>query len=154
MSKRDRVAKKITIGRKDKAQFPEFGFKDIGIKMDTGAYTSAIHCHEIRLNKIDGRDHVIFKLLDPSHAQYQDKEISTDNFHLKRIKNSFGISEKRFVIETSIRLFKKDFPIQLSLSQRGEMKFPVLIGRRFLMGQFIVDSSKYDLSYKNLKNKL
>jgi len=147
------VAKKITIGRKDKAKFPEFGFENIDIKMDTGAYTSAIHCHKIRLKKIDGKEHLTFKLLDPSHAQYQDQEISTNNFHLKRIKNSFGSSEKRFVVETNIRLFEKDFLIQLSLSQRGKMRFPVLIGRRFLMGKFLVDPSKYDLSHKSLKNK-
>jgi hypothetical protein len=147
------VKKKITIGRKDKVDFPELGLKNVDIKIDTGAYTSAIHCHKIRTKKIKGREVVVFTLLDPSHSQYNDRELSTEKFSEKRIKNSFGSSEKRFVIETDIKLFGKKYPIELSLSERGEMRFPVLIGRRFLMGKFIVDPSKYDISSKRQKNK-
>ena len=142
------MKKKIILGRKDKANFPKLGLKDVDIKIDTGAYTASIHCHKIETRKIEDRDVLIFSLLDPSHSQYGDKEFSTENFNEKLIKNSFGSTEKRFVIETDIRLFGRKFDIELSLSERGEMKFPILIGRRFLMGKFIVDPSKYDLSYK------
>lgn len=145
--------KKITIGRKDKADFPELGLKNLEIKMDTGAYTSAIHCHKIEKKEKEGKEVVVFTLLDPSHPQYSEQEFSTEKYHEKQVKSSFGSSEKRFVIETDIILFGQKYPIQLSLSERGEMKFPILIGRRFLKGKFIVDSSQYNLSYKNRKNK-
>lgn len=148
------MKKKITIGRKDKANFPELGLKNLDIKMDTGAYTSAIHCYKIGKKKVEGKEVLVFTLLDPSHPQYQEREFSTEKYSEKHIKNSFGSSEKRFVIETDILLFGKKYPIKLSLSGRGEMKFPILIGRRFLMGKFIVDPAKYDLSYKRKKNKL
>ena len=145
---------KIVIGRKDKASFPEFGLKGLDIKMDTGAYTSAIHCHKIQVKEKDGHGVLVFTLLDPSHPKYNNQEYTTENFHSKRVKSSFGRSEKRFVIETNILIFGKVFPIELSLSERGEMKFPILIGRRFLMGKFIVDPSKYNLSHKRkIKNK-
>lgn len=145
---------KIIIGRKDKADFPEFGLKDINIKMDTGAYTSAIHCHNMDTKIVDGKEILVFTLLDPSHPEYDGMELSTDTFREKRVKNSFGISEKRFVIKTKISLFGKKYKLELSLSKRAEMRFPVLIGRRFLMGKFIVDSSLYDLSYTQNKNKI
>ena len=145
--------KKTVIGRKDKAHFPGLGLKNVDIKMDTGAYTSAIHCRDIKINTVDGKQQLVFTLLDPSHSLYNDWEFSTENFSEKRIKNSFGISEKRYIIETTIKLFKKTYPIELSLSERGKMRFPILIGRRFLMGKFIVDSSKYDISYKKSKIK-
>lgn len=148
------MKKKITIGRKDKANLPELGLKNIDIKIDTGAYTSAIHCHMIEKKEKDGKEVVVFTLLDPSQPQYKKQEFSTEDFHEKRIKNSFGHSEKRFVIETDIRLFGHIYPIELSLSERGEMRFPILIGRRFLMGKFIVDPSKYDLSSKRRKKQL
>lgn len=148
------MKKKIVIGRKDKADLPELGLTDLDIKMDTGAYTSAIHCHKIARKLVDGKEVVAFTLLDPSHAQYNEHEYQTANFQEKTIKNSFGHAEKRFVIETVILLFGKLYPVQFSLSERGEMKFPILIGRRFLMGQFIVDSSRYDLSYKRRMRKL
>jgi len=147
------LKKKLTLGRKDKADFPEMSLKGIDIKMDTGAYTSSIHCHNITTTKIDGIETLNFTLLDPTHNKYDGKEYKTVKFCEKRIKNSFGNSEKRFVIDTEIELFGKIYPIKLSLSERGEMKFPILIGRRFLMGKFIVDSSKYDLSYKKVKSK-
>lgn len=145
------MKKKIILGRKDKADFPEMSLNGIDIKIDTGAYTSAIHCHSITTFFKSDIDTLAFTLLDPTHTQYDGKEYTTTNFSEKRIKNSFGTSEKRFVIETEIELFGKIYPIELSLSERGEMKFPILIGRRFLMGNFIVDSSKYDLSYKKSK---
>jgi len=147
------LKKKITIGRKDKADFPAMELKNIDIKMDTGAYTSAIHCHKIEKKIIREKEFLIFTLLDPSHPQYNQTTISTDEFREKRVKSSFGSSEKRYVIKTNIKLFNKKYTISLSLSKRGEMRFPILIGRRFLMGKFIVDPSKYDLSYKNKKNK-
>lgn len=147
------MKKKITIGRKDKADFPILHIKDIDIKMDTGAYTSSIHCQKIEEKVIDGKEILSFTLLDPSHPQYNHKRFSTEKYYEKRIKNSFGGSEKRFVIETDIRLFGKRYSLELSLSERGEMRFPILIGRKFLMGKFIVDSSKYDLSYKSKVKK-
>ena len=142
--------KKITIGRKDKADFPDLGLQNLDIKIDTGAFTSSIHCRKIEKKEVEEKEVVVFTLLDPSHTQYNKQEFSTDKFREKHIKNSFGYSEKRFVVETSIRIFGKILPIELSLSERGEMKFPILIGRKFLMGKFVVDPSKYDLSSKKL----
>jgi len=146
---------KIVIGRKDKGDFPELQLENIDLKIDTGAYTSAIHCRNIEVKEIDGQPILTFILLDPSHPQYEEREFTTDEFREKSVKNSFGGSEKRFVIKTKIRLFGKKYRIELSLSERGEMRFPILIGRKFLMGKLIVDPSKYDLSYelKLLKNQ-
>ena len=96
------MKKKIIIGRKDRANFPEFNLKNIDIKMDTGAYTSAIHCRDIEIKVIKGEETLFFTLLDPSHSQYDKKEYSTSNFLQRTVKNSFGASEKRFVIEISV----------------------------------------------------
>lgn len=147
------ILKKV-IGRKDKASFPELNLEDIDVKIDTGAYTSAIHCHHIEEKIINGEKAIRFDLLDPSHEQYNNKEFSTKKYTIKKIKNSFGNSEKRFIITTIIILFGKSYPIELSLSERGDMKYPVLIGRKLLKGKFVVDSSKSDLSYKNIQLKI
>ncbi len=144
---------KIIIGRKDKADFPEFPLNDIECKIDTGAYTSSIHCHQIKECVINDAKHIEFYLLDPSHPDYTQEKLKTKHYKKKRVKNSFGRSEQRFVIETFITLFGEDYPIELSLSERSEMKYPILLGRKLLKGRFIVDSSKYDISFK-LKNKL
>ncbi|MFT4754243.1 MAG: hypothetical protein ACI9GM_001614 [Salibacteraceae bacterium] len=135
-----------TIGRIDKAGFPELILDNIDVKIDTGAYTSSIHSHEIR--RVD--NHIEFKLLDPSHPEYNHKVFRTDNFREKEIKSSNGVSEIRFLVQTIILLFEQEYPIELSLSERGSMKYPVLLGRKFLNKKFIVDSSKKNISFKLL----
>ena len=142
------------IGRSDKADFPELSLSDIDVKIDTGAYTSSLHSHKIKEFELDGEKYVCFQILDPSHPQYQEKEYKTKRFKKKLVKNSFGESEERFIVETIIVLFGEEYPIYLSLSERSDMKFPILIGRRLLNRRFMVDSSKTNLSYRQKrKNK-
>jgi hypothetical protein len=138
----------ITIGRIDKADFPELNLKNINVKIDTGAYTSTIHSHHIEEIKIDGVKYVSFKILDPTHKKYRDKEYRTKNFRKKSVKSSFGASEIRFVITTIIVLYGQEFPVELSLSERSDMKYPILLGRKLLKGRFVVDTAKKNISYK------
>ena len=145
------------IGRVDKADFPELSLLNINIKIDTGAYTSSIHSHHIVEIEEKGENYIVFQVLDPSHPQYQNKEYKTKRFKKKVIKNSFGISENRFIIETSIVLFGEEYPIELSLSERSKMKYPILIGRKLLNKRFVVNTSKKNISFKekikSLNNK-
>jgi len=135
------------LGRVDIADFEEFELEDIKLKMDTGAYTSSIHTHDIQEVEIDGEKYIEFMLLDPSHPQYKNRVFRTKNFKQKRVKSSFGSVEERYVIATKITLFGKVYSIQLSLSERGNMKYPILIGRRFLQKKFMVDTSRKNVSY-------
>lgn len=141
-----------TIGRIDKADFPELFLSNINIKIDTGAYTSTIHCDDIKEVIIDGEKYIEFKLLDPTHPQYSDNKFKTKRFKKRMIKNSFGKAEQRFVVETTIVIFEEEYPIELSLSERSNMKYPILIGRKLLNRRFCVDTSKQNLSFK-LKRK-
>lgn len=140
------------IGRIDKADFPELFLTNINIKIDTGAYTSTIHSHHIKEVVNDGEKHIEFQLLDPTHSEYSDKIFNTKHYKKKRVKNSFGKSEQRFVVVTTIVIFEEEYPIELSLSERSDMKYPILIGRKLLNNRFIVDTSKQNLSFK-LKQK-
>jgi hypothetical protein len=140
---------RITIGRTDKADFPELSLEEIDVKIDSGAYTSSIHCSDIKEIKINNQSLIKFTLLDPEHSFYNHKEFSFRDYSSKIIKSSNGISEKRFMIHTEIVIFKTTFPIYLTLSERKDMKFPVLLGRKFLNKKFVIDTAK-----KNLSNKL
>lgn len=139
--------KKI-IGRIDKIDFPEFKLTEIEAKIDTGAFTSAIHTHKIEEVIINEENFIKFTLLDPEHVQYNEKEFRTKNYEKKVIKSSNGTSEERFAIKTTITLFKETHPIELTLSERSDMKFPILLGRKFLNKKYIVDSSQKNNSYK------
>jgi len=139
---------KITIGRIDKADFPELSLTEIDIKIDSGAYTSSIHCSNIKEITINKENYIQFKLLDPEHNFYNNKEFSTKNYGSKLVKSSNGISEKRFMVATEIIIFDQVFPIHLTLSERKNMKFPVLLGRKFLNKKFVIDTAKKNLSFK------
>jgi len=145
-------SQKKVIGRKDKVDFPRMRLYDIDAKVDTGAYTSAIHCHNIKITEKDGNKYVSFNLLDPSHPQFNEKRYRMLLHSKKRIKNSFGKSEQRYIIKTTITLFGEKFEIELSLSDRSKMEYPVLLGRKLLKKRFIVDVGKTNVSYKE-KNK-
>ncbi len=137
---------KIVIGRKDVADFPEIGFNQVEVKIDTGAYTSSIHCGFIEIKK-DGLLYCSF--LDGKHPEYSEDIHVFKNFKTIRVKSSNGIAQKRYEIKSKIKLFGKSYSISLSLSDRKDMKFPVLLGRKFLNPKFVVDPSLKDLSHKN-----
>lgn len=139
---------RIIIGREDVADFPLLNLEGVEVKSDSGAYTSSFHCHNIELIQVDGNDQLKCSFLDPEHEKYHDKEFIFESFSLKKVKSSNGQFEERFSISTEIKLFGENYPIDLTLTERGTMKFPVLLGRKFLSKRFIVDSSLTNLSLK------
>ena len=68
-------------------------------------------------------------------------------FNTIKVRSSNGIAQKRYEIKSTLKIFGKVYKISLSLSDRKEMKFPVLIGRKFLNGKFIVDPQLKDISF-------
>lgn len=140
---------KRTIGRIDKADFPELGLYDIAVKIDTGAYTSSIHCQ----NVIEDAGVLKCNFLDKEHPGYDGKEFNFKEYQIKKVKSSNGIVQTRYMIQTTLTLFGEQQIIQLTLSDREEMKFPVLLGRKFLNKKYIVDTGLTNLSYKQQTQK-
>ncbi|MBP2831309.1 ATP-dependent zinc protease [Aquimarina sp. U1-2] len=139
---------KEIIGRTDKVDFPILELSNINAKIDTGAYTSAIHCIDIR--EVDKTLQCTF--LDATHPEYNGKKFIFKNYDMTAVKSSNGKIETRFAIRTQIQVFNRSYPITFTLSPRDDMRFPVLIGRRFLSGKFLVDPQLENQSY-NLKTK-
>lgn len=134
------------IGRAELIDFPDWDLYGIDAKIDTGAYTSSLHCHHIERITKDGKEFVRFNLLDPSHEIYNDKLFELPIFKSKTVKSSNGVSEERFIVKTRLDLLGKQLDAELSLTDRSEMRYPVLIGRKLIKGNFIVDVSKKYLS--------
>ncbi len=144
--------KKIKIiGRLESIDFPDWELYDIDAKIDTGAYTSSLHCHHIESYEADGRRMVRFNLLDPSHETYNDKLFKLPVHRQKVVKSSNGLTEERIIIKTNVKIFDSVFEAQLSLTDRSEMRYPVLIGRKLIKNRFLVDVSQKYLSKKKTK---
>lgn len=139
--------KKRIIGRTDKVDFPKLGFQDIDVKIDTGAYTSSIHCHRIE----ERDDKLVCTFFDKKHPLYNGKELIFEHYDIAVVRSSNGEIQYRYEVQSTIKIYGKIYKISLTLSSREDMRFPVLLGRKFLTKKFIVDTDLTDVSY-NLKN--
>lgn len=139
------------IGRLESIDFPEWDLFGIDAKIDTGAYTSSLHCHHIQSYEDGGKEFVKFNLLDPSHETYNDKLFKLPIHRKKVVKSSNGETEERYVIKAKLKLFDKLLQAELSLTDRSEMRYPVLLGRKLLNGRFLVDVSRKYLSKKEIE---
>lgn len=135
------LEKKI-IGRLEYVDLPDFGLSGIVGKIDTGAYNGAIHTTHVHETTIDGVNVVEFSLLDSDHPEFKEDVYRTHDFKKRMVKNSNGDSELRYFISTKIILKGEEIPVRFSLSNRKNLKHPILVGRKIIKKRFIVDVSK------------
>lgn len=122
-----RIHSSVTIGSFEEALFPELdNFKTLA-KVDTGAFSGALGCSTIELIK-RGDD----RILQFSPGKKGNKTYETKNFQTRTIRSSTGHRVKRYLIDTTVVIKGKQYPISLGLANRKDMKFEILLGRRFL----------------------
>jgi hypothetical protein len=118
------------IGWMEHLDLPDLGLHHVKAKIDTGARTSALHATEITTFDRDGAEWVRFDV-----QLYDDTPVHTIEapVHGRRsIKNTSGVPEERIVIRTALRLTDRTWPITVSLADRGNMRFPMIVGRTAL----------------------
>lgn len=129
--------KKI-IGRKEKITILDLELYDLDAKVDTGADSNALHCDSIDLSR---EGYVSFSLLDKVHESYHGKRVTLPVFKLKKVRSSNGELQTRPSIQVDVIFFGKKYKTVISLTNRSDMLYPMLIGRKFLSGKFLVDVS-------------
>jgi hypothetical protein len=130
--------KQKIVGPIEVVDFPEFGLEKIDAKIDTGADTGALHCTMVREEVTDAGEFLYFSPFDEPGI-----EMMAEEFTIKVVRSSNGETQRRYFIQTTITLQGKDYPITLSLANRSEMKWPMLIGKSFLQENgFLVDVNK------------
>ncbi|AXK48149.1 clan AA aspartic protease [Aliarcobacter trophiarum LMG 25534] len=132
-----------TIGRVETISILDLELFDLDAKIDTGAYSNSLHCDDIF---IDEDNFVHFKLLDKIHTSYHGKKIKIPLYKTKSVKSSNGVVELRASIKVSVKFAGKIYNTVVSLTNRSDMKYPMLIGRKFLKDRFLVDVSKKNLT--------
>ncbi len=129
------TTKKTIIGRAEIVSFLDADLKNVPAKIDTGAYRSSVWATGIREEK--GK--VYFTLLGPDSPLYNGKELSTTEYKLIEVENSFGHKEERYSIFLSVRISGKRVRSNFTLANRGMKTYPALIGRKLLRNKFVVD---------------
>lgn len=129
-----KTLKPKTIGMLEEVSLPKFGVSGITAKVDTGAYSGSLHATSIKELVMDKSKVLSFK----PHGQTT--IVTVDKFHSRRVKSSSGHISTRYAIDTEIIIKAKRYPITITLSDRSSMKYPMLIGRKFLRTHgFLVD---------------
>ncbi len=130
------MEEKIIIGRRETVNFPELNLLKIPAKTDTGAYTSSIHCSNIKENP-DG----LYCNFNHAGIPGIEEKLVFSEFTRKRVRSSNGEMQNRYKVHTLIEVHNKCYNIELTLANRSKMRYPVLLGRKFLKGKFLVDVS-------------
>lgn len=138
------ITEQTVVGWREWVQIPQVDVPWIKAKIDTGAKTSAIHAFDLRSFDRDGRDWVSFAV-HPWQATAQDEVAVELPVHDSRsVRSSSGHEEQRYVVRLPVVLGGREVPVELTLTDRDEMGFRMLIGREALVQGYVVDPA---LSY-------
>ncbi|RAL20786.1 ATP-dependent zinc protease [Lujinxingia litoralis] len=127
------------IGWREWVRIPELGSWPVKAKVDTGARSSALHAEKIEFFEREGQAWVRFEV-QPHQRSVRDAAAAEFPLHDRRmVRSSSGHEELRAVIRPQIQVLGKRFAIELTLTNRDEMGFRMLLGREALKGRFLVD---------------
>ncbi len=135
-----RVANKTVLGEYELVTVAPPGFKFLS-RIDTGATSTAIHATKITRFERDGQDWVRFDLSNPKDQ----KTVTLERQLIRRIRikqiDDDDDVDRRLTVMMNLQLGKIERQIEVSLTDRSNMEFPLLIGRNFLMDKAVVDVS-------------
>jgi hypothetical protein len=126
----------LQVGWRELVDLPGLGLAGIPAKIDTGARTSSLHAHVLDDFVRDGGRFVRFAV-DWDGVRHHCEAIHVD---VRGITSSNGDQQTRFVIKTPLRIGSLNFRAEISLADRSQMQFPMLIGRSALRRRMVVDS--------------
>ena len=89
------------IGRIERMDIPEWFLFGLEAKIDTGAFSSSIHCHRIEAFIKNTQEWVRFNLLDPEHEAYNNKIFELPISDVREVKSSNGLTESRYFVRAT-----------------------------------------------------
>jgi hypothetical protein len=133
----------LLIGWKEYVDFPDWGLRQVKVKIDTGARTSALGVVSYELHQTDGGG-VVARLRLAPYRKRPDKVtvVEVSVLGMVVVSNTGGTREERPLLETTVRLGPVSKRIQVTITNRGNMRFPMILGRKALEGDFVVDVSR------------
>jgi ribosomal protein S6--L-glutamate ligase len=129
----------IVVGSEEWCSLPELGIPAIKARIDSGAKTSAIHASNITKFMKDGEPWVSYEIHPIQKNRKVIIQCSSKVHDTRMIKNTGGISEKRYVIKTPLLIDGHSWDIEITLANRDSMGFKMLLGREAMNGRILVN---------------
>lgn len=130
------------IGWREWVGLPDLGISHIKAKIDTGAKTSALHAYYVSPYEADGKTWVRFGLHPLQKDSLTCIECNALVKDVRRVTDSGGHSEDRYVIDTTLVVKGEEYTVEVTLTDRENMRFRMLLGRSALKHRFLVDSAQ------------
>jgi len=136
------------IGWREWVGLPGLGIEKIKAKIDTGARTSALHAFSLKPYIENGKNKISFDIHPLQHDTSIIITCVADVVDKRLVTDSGGHEEERYVIETLISLGGQIWPIEITLTEREDMLFRMLLGRRALRKRFLINPARSFLTTK------
>jgi ribosomal protein S6--L-glutamate ligase len=134
---------RLVLGWEEWIALPALGLPAIKAKIDTGAKTSALHAEAIEAyaeNRYGAPMQVRFTIRPAPRRPDIEVVCTAPLIDRRTITSSNGIPEERYVVATELTLAGHSWPIEITLSDRREMNYRMLLGRQALQaGGVVVD---------------
>jgi hypothetical protein len=145
----------LVIGWREWVSLPELGLPAIKAKVDTGARTSAIHAFEVeRVKRNGGQDWILFSVHPVQRNLSIVRRCEAPLIDIRRVTDSGGHSTERFFISAEISIGPVIRNIEITLTQRDDMLFRMLLGRTAMVPDIQVDPSRSFLFGRRSARKL
>ncbi|HYV35214.1 MAG TPA: RimK/LysX family protein [Gemmataceae bacterium] len=131
------------IGWKEYVDFVDWQLRRVKTKIDTGARTSALGVLSYELHDdLAGGKVVTFRIAPQRRHPERVQEIAVPLVRMVVVSNSAGMREQRPLVETTLRLGPVTKRVRLTITNRMGMRFAMILGRKALEGDFLVDVSR------------
>lgn len=133
----------VQVGWREWASLPSLGIDEIKVKVDTGARTSALHAFEVESFQREGREWVRFRIHPMQSDTSLVKECESPVLDRRQVTDSGGHREERPVIRTEISMGGVTWPLEVTLTDRENMKFRMLLGRTGMQNMTVLPGRSF-----------
>ncbi|MDA3962637.1 MAG: RimK/LysX family protein [Planctomycetota bacterium] len=138
----------VRVGWSELVDLPDWSVYDLPVKIDTGARSSSLHVEQLQM--VPG-NRVRFVVRCARSGTLSTVEAPV--VRVARVASSNGTRSKRVFVQTRLLMGPHCREVEVNLVDRGDMNYPMLIGRSALAGCYIVDPAKRRLTRRLKKSR-
>ncbi|HEY5647636.1 MAG TPA: RimK/LysX family protein [Pseudomonadales bacterium] len=142
------------VGWREWVALPGLGIERIKAKVDSGARTSALHAFVVELEDRGGRPWIRFGVHPVQRRLEPEVWCEAPVLDRRTVRDSGGHEEERYVIETPVVIGDDTRLVEVTLTDRDNMGFRMLLGRTALLGDFLIDPGRSYLAGRRPKGIL